>query len=189
MKQKTALIVIDFINDIVHKEGKIPSCADYVEKYSVIENVNNAIVGARNENYPVIHVKVAFSENYSEVFEASAIFGGAKKKNALKLNTWGTEFHKDVNVDNDEYIVIKHRISAFYGTDLELFLRSNRIEKLLICGVSTNMAVELTAREAHDRDFLVEIVEDACASYNKEMHNISIQTLSLFSKIIKSSDV
>jgi nicotinamidase-related amidase len=189
MKIKTALIVIDYINDIVDKDGKIPSCAEYVEKYNTIKNVNKAIAGARQKNYPVIHVKVGFSENYNEVFDASPIFGGAKNKNALKLKTWGTEFHKSINIIDNDYIVTKHRISAFYGTELELFLKANRIEKLLICGVSTNMAVELTAREAHDRDYLVEIIDDACGAYNKEMHNISIQTLSIFSKVIKSNHV
>ena len=53
-------------------------------------------------------------------------------------------------------------------------------------GVSTNMAVELTAREAHDRDYLVEIVEDACAARTKESHDISIKVLSSFSKIINT---
>ncbi|OQY11678.1 MAG: isochorismatase [Desulfobacteraceae bacterium 4572_19] len=184
--KNNALIVIDFINDIVHKEGKIPSCADYVERYNVIENVNRAIKNARMNRHPVIHVKVGFTESYSEVFEGSPVFGAAKKHGALKLGKWGTAFHSQVDVDNSDYVVVKHRISAFYGTDLEIFLRTNKIEQVMLCGVSTNMAVELTAREAHDRDYLVEIVEDACGAHTKELHDISIKVLSSFSKIINT---
>ncbi len=67
MKKNSALIVIDFINDIVHPEGKIPSCAEYVEKYDVIANANKYISEARKDVIPIIHVKVGFSKNYMEL--------------------------------------------------------------------------------------------------------------------------
>lgn len=186
---KTALLVIDYINDIVDLNGKIPSCAEYVEKNGIINNVNAALSRAREKNYLVIHVKVAFSRNYLAAGDKSPIFVGAKNANALIDGTWGTQFHKDLNVKEDEIVVIKHRISAIYGTDLDVYLRANEIERILIAGVSTNMAVELTAREAHDRNYLVEIIEDACGSYNKEMHDFSIKVLSKLAKITMSKDI
>ncbi|HBM16242.1 MAG TPA: cysteine hydrolase [Lentisphaeria bacterium] len=186
---KTALIVIDYINDIVHKDGKIPSCAEYVETNGIIKNLNCALENAREKGYLVIHVRVTFDKKYTAAGNVSPVFTKAREKNALEEGRWGTMFHEDVKVLQEEIIVSKHRISAFYNTDLEVYLRANRIERILIAGVSTNMAVELTVREAHDRDYFVEIIEDACASYNKEMHAFSIKVLSNIAKITDSGKI
>ena len=73
-------------------------------------------------------------------------------------------------------MVIKHRISAFYGTDLDLILRSNGVDHVVLTGVSTSMAVELTAREAHDRDYKVTVVTDAttCATDAEKESSLAI---------------
>jgi len=186
---KTALLVIDYINDIVDAKGKIPSCAEYVQKNEVIANVNRALITAREKSYLVIHVRVALGYNYAAAGTKSPIFSGARQCRAIEEGTWGAEFHKDVDVRKDEIVVVKHRISAFYSTELDVYLRANAVERILIAGVSTNMAVELTAREAHDRDYAVEIVEDACGSYSKEMHDFSIKVLSNIAKITNSKDI
>jgi nicotinamidase-related amidase len=183
MKSNTILLVIDLINEITDKSGKMSGCVEYMEKYDVIKHVNEAISDARKDNINIIHVKVGFSENYLDNPANSPMFGAAKKSNALKLGTWGTKFHKDVDVRTEDYIVTKHRVSAFYGTDLEVILRSNRIENIRIAGVSTNMAVELTAREAHDRDYKVTVLSKACGSQTEEMHNFSLKIMSRFAEI------
>jgi biuret amidohydrolase len=54
---------------------------------------------------------------------------------------------------------------------------------IVIAGVSINMAVELTAREAHDRDYKAVILSDACASQSKELHDFSIKILSRITEI------
>lgn len=186
---KTALLVIDYINDIVDEKGKIPSCAEYVQKKGIISNVNKVLEKARSKNYLIIHVRVAFSNNYAAAGTRSPIFTGAKQYRAIEEGTWGAKFHKDVDVRSDEIVVVKHRISAFYSTELEVYLRANAIERVLIAGVSTNMAVELTAREAHDRDYCVEIIEDACGSYNQEVHDFSIKILTHLAKITDSNQI
>ena len=183
-QKNSILIVIDLINDIIHTEGKIPSCAKYVEKYNVIEHVNKYIAEARDSNIPIIHVKVAFSSNYLELPKNSPIFKNAEKFQALKLGSWGTEFHKDVDVKDNDFILVKHRISSFYGTDLETVLRANKIDTLYIAGVSTNMAVELTAREAHDRDYNIIVLSDACGSRTKELHDFSLSIISGIAEVV-----
>ena len=97
-----------------------------------------------------------------------------RKTNALKLGSWGTEFCRDLIIKENEPVIIKHRVSAFYATDLETLLRSNRIEHIILLGVSTNNAVELTAREAHDRDYQVTIIADACETNSDEAQQASL---------------
>ncbi len=183
MRNNTILLVIDLINELTDKKGKMPGCVEYMEKYDVIKHVNEAIKDAREKGIQVVHVKVGFSENYLDHPAYSPMFGGAKEFNALKLGTWGTEFNKDVDVRAEDYIITKHRVSAFYGTDLETILRANKIEDIHIAGISTNMAVELTAREAHDRDYNVTVLSNACGSQTKEMHDFSLQIMSRIATI------
>lgn len=95
---------------------------------------------------------------------------------ALKLGSEGTEFHPDLHIGNS-LVLVKPRISAFYGTALDAALRANQIERIILGGVSTSWAVQSTARDAHDRDYKIYIVEEICAAVNQEEHLSSIQLM------------
>lgn len=186
--QNTALLVIDFINDIVNPKGKIASSAEFVKSNHVIENANKMIAYARKNNMPIGFVKVGFSESYAECPKDSPIFGKAPSFGALMLNSWGTEFDDQLDFKKDDFVIIKHRVSAFYGTSLAPWLHANKINTIMIAGVSTEMTVQTTAREAHDRDFQVIIIEDACGAATQEAHDNSIKQLSRIAVIKKSSE-
>jgi nicotinamidase-related amidase len=78
-----------------------------------------------------------------------------------------------------EKVVLKHRYSAFYNTDLETVLRVLKIQDIVISGVMTNMCVESTARDAYFRDYRVWIPADGTGSINEEMHLASLMNLAL----------
>ena len=92
-------------------------------------------------------------------------------------------------VCDEDMIVVKHRVSAFYGTDLEVILRANKIEHLIICGVATNNAVELTAREAHDRDYKVTIASDATETLNDHEQQASLNFLRKIATVVTCNDI
>lgn len=186
---KTALLVIDFINDIAHPEGRISGSAAFIKEHNVIENVNRVITFSRQNKFPVVFIKVGFHAGYLECPENSPIFSYAKKKNALLLNTWGTEFYETLDRQPDDLIITKHRVSAFYATPLEVFLHANHIQNLLIAGVSTDMAVQTTAREAHDHDYKVFVVADACAAASGEAHEMTLKLLQRIALITTSNDL
>lgn len=168
--ESAALITIDFINDIVHADGKIPSCAVMIKERAVLAHTNRAMAWAHTQTMPVVHIKVGFSAGYANHPIGSPVFGGAKQLEALKLGDWGTDFHEQLSVTAEDFIVIKPRVSIFYGTPLESLLRAQHIQHLFLCGVSTNMAVEAAAREAHDRDYRVTVLADCCAAANPQFH-------------------
>jgi nicotinamidase-related amidase len=186
---KTALLVLDFINDIVHPDGKIAASAGFVKENNVMAHANDTIAFARKNNIPVVFVKVGFSSGYKECPLSSPIFSKAKQLQALQLNTWGTEFHDEINKNQDDLIIIKHRISAFYATPLEAFLRANQIQNLIMCGVSTDMAVQTTAREAHDKDYKVIIVSNACGTATSELHESTLKLLQRVTQVVKSTEL
>ncbi|MGB7757365.1 MAG: isochorismatase family protein, partial [Salinisphaera sp.] len=68
-------------------------------------------------------------------------------------------------------------------------LRANAIDTLFLCGVSTSWAVQSAARDGHDRDYRIRVIEDACATDNIEDHNASIRQLSRISEIVTSSEL
>ena len=163
---KTAIVNLDIINEITHQDGKLGAYADRIASENIIAHINQINQWARTQGHLVIQVRVGFNPHYADSSSISPMFSKAKANNVLNLSDWGCQYHADLEVKAGDIEVIKHRVSAFYGTDLDLICRANRIETLILTGVSTSMAVELTAREAHDRDYQVKVISDAttCAS-------------------------
>jgi len=73
-----------------------------------------------------------------------------------------------------EPVVDKPGKGAFWATDLDLMLRNRGINQLLVCGVTTEVCVNTTVREANDRGFDCLVVEDCCASYFPEFHRAAL---------------
>src|SRR5579862_3771683 len=88
--------------------------------------------------------------------------------------TPGHEFVDELTPDAGEAVVRKHRSSAFWGTDLELLLRSNGIRTVVIGGCTTEGCVESTARDAMFTDLYVVIAADCVASDDREQHDASM---------------
>lgn len=176
---QTALIVLDLVNDIAHAQGKLAGggTAAQAAARNLVTASNAVIAHARACRWPVIFVKVGFSESYAEHPAGSPFFGKARAAGALRLGGWGTAFVEGLDVQRDDAVVTKHRVSAFYGTALETILRARHVDRLVLTGVSTNWAVEATARDAHDRDYQVVVVEDACAARSEDDHRQALRNL------------
>ncbi len=186
---KTVLLVIDFINDIVSPDGKNVALATYLKEHKVMENVTRVIESARHHHVPIIFVKVGFSANYAECPPNSPVFSKIKELGMLKLNTPGTEFDKALNVQPTDLVIVKPRISAFYSTPLEAFLRAHQVQHIVIAGVSTDMAVQSTAREAHDRDYNVTVVGNACGAASREVHEFALKLLPRVANVVEVRDL
>lgn len=173
------LLCIDFINDIVNPGGKLASkgYARFIERHNTLVNVAKAQDLFRRNTIPLVHVKVGFSPSYVEHPPHSPLFGKIKDAQALTLGSWGTEFDPHVGPGPHEPVIIKHRVNAFYGTELDLILRVHGIRQLYIAGVATDLAVESTAREAHDRDYNITILSDCCIAANDDDHSMSLAFL------------
>ncbi len=186
-----ALILIDFINEIVHEDGKLASkgYSDFIKKNKVFENISFVIKKARENNILIIHVKVGFSKNYKEQPKLSPLFGKAHEFQALKLSSWATEFHEKIDVNENDIIITKNRVNAFYGTPLDLILKNNKIDSILVAGVATDLAVSSTVRDAHDKDYQVTILTDCCASANIEEHEAALLSLKKIAEVKNSKEM
>jgi nicotinamidase-related amidase len=132
---------------------------------------------------------VGFKPGYHEAPAFSPMFGKAKEFGALALGGPGTEFHPDLHADLADLVVEKPRINAFYGTQLEAALRAQQVQQLVVAGVSTAWAVQGLVRDAHDRDYRVVVLEDACAAASEEEHASSIALLRGIARVITTAEL
>ncbi|MBK2356646.1 cysteine hydrolase family protein [Francisella hispaniensis] len=187
--KNTFVIVADFINEIIDERGALGvHNAQRIKDGKTMQKANKLIAWARDNNIQIAHVKVGFSKGYKECSKVSPMFEKAPEYGILQLNTWSTEFHHEMDVQEHDIIITKHRVSALYGTDLELILRANNIEHVVICGVSTSYVVESTTRDLHDRDFKVTVIADACNAATQQAHEASLANLSRIANIINIDD-
>lgn len=177
---KTALLVMDFQNDIVDPKGAIGSqgMAAQVQEKKAIENTAKALAAARGKGLLVVHVGVAFRKGHPEIGPGAPLFQGIKQANALLEGSWGADFHPGVKPTEGEIVVIKRGVSALAGTDLNPMLRGKGINTLVLTGIATNFVIEGTARHAVDAGYQVIVLKDCCASFNEQMHTFSLQILS-----------
>lgn len=185
MKQNKAIIVMDYINEIVHPDGKFKGkgYADFCKENNVIENVVDAVANMRESGGYVIYVKISFEENYSDLPKNSVLFEKAPIFNALQKNTWATEFHESLDVRVSDFVAIKNRISPFSNPQLEDFLKSNNITDLYLAGVATDLVVQSAARDAHDKDYSVCVLSDCCGAGNMVDHKAALNNLEKFVRV------
>jgi nicotinamidase-related amidase len=179
-----ALILIDFINDIVSADGKLAGkgYTAFAARHGTLDRVASLLAHARRSQQAVIHVRIGFSPDYREQPKESPLFGHAGKIGALQLGGWGTEFHPSAAPLPGETVLVKHRVNAFVGTPLDLVLRNLGIRQVSIAGCSTDVGVQTTARAAHDLDYACTVVGDCCMAPCDEDHE---QTLRMLAKVAR----
>ena len=177
-KEHTALLAMDFQNDIVHQNGALKEFgfAAMVQQNDVLAKSAQLLEAARRSGVKVIHIVVRFRRGYQERPANGGLFRGCIEANALIEGTWGAEIHEAVAPQDGEPLVTKRAVSAFYGSDLDALLATGGINTILLCGVATNFVIEGTARDAVDRGYNVVIVGDCCASMSQESHDAALNT-------------
>ncbi|HMN78638.1 MAG TPA: cysteine hydrolase [Burkholderiaceae bacterium] len=188
---KAIYLVLDMQNDLVHADGpngKSP-LGEQVRTRQVLEHTAAALAKARAAGVAVGFVRVGFSPEYQECPRNSPVFGGAPKAGLYKLGTWGTEIHPSLQQRPGDVQVVKHRVSPFYSTTLEAQLRAGGYTRIYCSGVSTQAVVQATVRDAHDRDYEVILIEDACCAHSEDEHRNSMGSIARFCRVTTAADV
>jgi nicotinamidase-related amidase len=184
-------LVLDMINDLVHEDGPNgkKGYGPELARRNTIANTMEAIRKARASNVQIGFVRIGFSQDYRECPQSSRIFQGAKKSGIFKLGTWGTEVHPSLRPEPGDFDIVKHRVSPFYATSLEAILTANNISRLYLSGVSTSGAVLSGAKDGHDRDYDVYVLDDCCCALSEEQHKAVIDQIRRMITILNVSSV
>ena len=182
------LLVCDMINDLVHEDGPNgrKGYGPILAQRRTLDHAAEAIAKARAASIPIAYVRVGFSPDYRECPPTSRLFQGAKKAGLFKLGTWGTEVHPRLAPQPGDFDVVKHRVSPFYATALEAILGALQVRTLYVFGVSTSGAVLSAAKDAHDRDYEVVVIEDACCALTEAQHQAVVEQMNRLATIVTS---
>jgi nicotinamidase-related amidase len=134
---------------------------------------------ARSARMLVVHVQVGFRPNLPEVSLRNLLLSsikGSVKHQQLFVGASG-EIHPTVAPEPNDIVVTKHRVNAFAGTDLDMILRANDIETLVLFGIATSGVVLSTLLHASDSDYRLVVIKDCCADLDAEVHDCLIEKL------------
>jgi len=165
---RAALLVIDMQRFFIDPEGPAFTCG----AATVLPNVARLVSAFRRANRPVVftrhvHHPARLDAGIMEWWWEGMCVEGSPE----------SEIHPDLAPRDNEKVVLKHRYSAFFDTDLATVLRCLKVEDLIICGTMTNMCCESTARDAYYRDYRVFFPADANGAINEEMHVAGLLSL------------
>jgi nicotinamidase-related amidase len=142
---------------------------------ALLDRTAKLIAVARTAGIRVIYVVVGFRPGYPEVSDRNATFNGLKASGVFAAGAENAKIHPAVTPLADEIVVIKHRVSAFAGTDLDLMLRANGIETLILTGIATSGVVLSTLCHAADADYRLLVVGDCCSDGDEEVHRVLLE--------------
>lgn len=184
-------LVCDMINDLVHEDGPNgkKGYGPELKRRNTLANTAEALRKARAAGVKIGYVRVGFSPDYRECPSTSRIFQGARKAGMFKLGSWGTEVHPALAPRPGDHDIVKHRVSPFYATSLEAILRANGIRRLYLSGVSTSGAVLSGAKDGHDRDYDVYVLEDCCCALSEEQHQAVIEQMKRMTTVLTVAEV
>jgi len=143
-----------------------------------LASLSGALKKARANSIPVIYIVLRFRNGYPEISLSSKMFAGIKENPALKFDTEDSmQVHAAVAPLKGDITVIKKRVGAFTGSDLEVLLRSMEIKHIVLTGISTSGGVLSTLCEAADKDYAITVLSDCCTDMDEEVHRILISKI------------
>ena len=174
-----ALLVIDMQNGFCHPKGSFASLElDVSMCTAAIVGCVELVEAARDADVPVVFTRYLYRPDYRDggVLVRDLLPALADVR-SLEAGTWDGELVDELVPTERDFVVDKNRYSAFYGTRLEPILTSLGIRNLVVCGVTTNMCVETTVRDASQRDYRTVVVSDATGELDRQRHDVALATL------------
>jgi nicotinamidase-related amidase len=185
------LLLIDYINEILHPDGKLSGkgYSDFVKSHNTISIINSLLEKARDKEYEVVWVKVGFDEQYNTKPVNSLLFQNAPKYSALIKDTWATQIINDLDFVEGDKVFWKQSISAFHSQEILKHLANQKQSELFLAGVATDLAVSSSVFDAHDLDYKVSVIADACAAANEEDHELALRQIAKFAEVKNTDDL
>jgi nicotinamidase-related amidase len=180
---KTALVIIDMQRDFLEPGGFGAALGNDVSRLQrAVPPCRNVLTAARRVGMLVIHTREGHRPDLSDApplkvergDPAMRIGAPGPMGRILVRGEPGHDIIPELYPVEGEPVIDKPGKGAFYQTDLEIMLRNRSIETLLVCGVTTEVCVNTTVREANDRGFRCVVLADCCASYFPEFHDAGL---------------
>lgn len=191
--QHTALLIVDVQNDFCAADGMMGLTGmDLSSINPAVDQMIRLAGSARQNGVPVIFVRlITAPETDSPALLAlyERLGYGPEGAAICRRGTFGADYYR-LAPESSDLVVDKQRYSGFVGTNLELMLSKANIRKLVVTGVTTECCVDSTVRDAFMRDYETFVVSDACAAYEKDLHEVSLKSIALnFATVLSADEV
>lgn len=176
-----AILVIDMLNDFIGEKASLrcPGGDDIIEPLQSLFKWVRERNAKGMDDIQIVHIQEAHRKKDAD-FRVRPI-------HAIK-GTWGSEIIPELAPEGDEYVVQKRRHSGFQHTDLDLYLKEESLDTVVVTGVWTNVCVRSTAADALANAYKVITLSDCCASKTPAMHEHGLVDLSIFTKVMTLED-
>ncbi len=183
---RTALVIIDMQRDFLEPGGFGAALGNDVSRLSAaVPPCREVLAAARVAGLFVIHTREGHRSDLSDAPRLKVERGDPSQRigahgpmgRILIRGEPGHDIIEDLYPMAGEPVIDKPGKGAFYQTDLDLMLRNRGIETLLVCGVTTEVCVNTTVREANDRGYRCIVLADCCASYFPEFHDFGLRMI------------
>ena len=183
---RAALIIIDMQRDFLEPGGFGAALGNDVSLLkAAVEPCRAVLAAARSAGLLVIHTREGHRPDLSDApphkvergDPAMRIGAAGPMGRILVRGEPGHDIIPELYPVAGEPVIDKPGKGAFYQTDLELMLKNRGIDTLMVCGVTTEVCVNTTVREANDRGFRCIVIGDCCASYFPQFHIAGLEMI------------
>ncbi len=185
----TALVLIEFQNDFTTPGGVFHDAVkDVMRTSDMLANTATTVQQARKLGVKIIHLPIQFAEGYPELTTRDyGILKGVADGSAFRAGSWGAEITEAVGREAGDILVEgKRGLDGFATTGLDLVLRNNGIQNLVVAGFLTNCCVEGTVRSGYEKGYNVVSLTDCTATFTDEQQYAAENfTLPMFSQTLK----
>ncbi|MGC8545350.1 isochorismatase family cysteine hydrolase [Athalassotoga sp.] len=183
----TCLVVWDVQNALVER---------IFNKEEFVNHLETLIKGVRGK-MPIFYTKITplkngFQSSWS--YYTTMKNFGISPEEAVKMPHFmskpeARDVYPEVFPSSDDIVIEKSTASIFVGTDFEQMLRNRGITTIMFTGISTEIGIESSARDASNRGFYTVIISDCVSSSNKELHESALKVLDKMFIVRNSSEI
>jgi nicotinamidase-related amidase len=170
--KKTAFIIIDMVNAIA-KGGPGPDYTLPDNRKDIVASFVKMIAHCRKVGTPLIYITTHRRADNADAPKTISDIGGGGG-NPMLLGTPAVDVIDELAMQPEDFLLVKPRFSAYYGTNLDQILRHLGTETILVGGISTQRSVEGTARDAKNRDTQCVVVSDCCTAGEVDVHEMTV---------------
>ena len=163
--QQTALVLIDL------QQGILPFAQGPYLAEQILPNAKLLMDHFHQHHAPVVLVRVDWSKEGKDALTPRVDQPLPPRQTDANWSSWPAQ----LPIAEQDIVITKRQWGAFYGTELDLQLRRRGISQIVLAGISTNIGVESTARQAWEHGYSLLIAEDCCGAASSEQHQHSMQ--------------